>query len=69
VEGKNIVLEQRWAEGKRDRLAALADELVRLKVDVIATEATGPALAAKKATSIRSPLSWRARATLWGLVL
>ena len=35
VEGKNIVFEYRYAEGKLDRLPALADELVRLKVDVL----------------------------------
>src|SRR5215510_12932206 len=40
VEGKNIVVEYRYAEGKQDRLPALAAELVRLKVDVIVT--TGP---------------------------
>jgi ABC-type uncharacterized transport system substrate-binding protein len=40
VEGKNIVIEWRWAHGKFDRLPALAAELVRLKVDVIVT--TGP---------------------------
>jgi putative ABC transport system substrate-binding protein len=51
VEGKNVALEQRWAEGKRDRLPGLAAELVRFKVDVIVTAATEPALAAKKATS------------------
>jgi len=52
VEGKNITLEQRWGEGKgRERLEALANELVRLKVDVIVTAATGAALAAKKARS------------------
>ena len=37
VEGKNIVIEWRSAEGKLDRLPALATELVRLKVDVIVT--------------------------------
>jgi ABC-type uncharacterized transport system substrate-binding protein len=35
TEGKNIVIEERWAEGKIDRLAALAAELVRLKVEII----------------------------------
>jgi putative ABC transport system substrate-binding protein len=46
VEGKNIVIEYRYAEGKLDRLPALAAELVRLKVDVIVTggpTATRPA--------------------------
>ena len=37
MEGKNIVIEWRYAEGKLDRLPALAAELVRLKVDVIVT--------------------------------
>jgi putative ABC transport system substrate-binding protein len=50
VEGKNIVIEYRYAEGKLERLPDLAAELVRLKVDVIVT-AGGPAiLAAKKAS-------------------
>ena len=51
VEGKNIVIEHRFADGKPDRLPALAADLVRLKVDVIVT--TGPAVtrAAKEATS------------------
>ena len=49
VEGKNIVIEYRYAEGKVDRLPNLAEELVRLKVDVI--WALGPAVAhAKNAT-------------------
>jgi putative ABC transport system substrate-binding protein len=52
VEGKNITLEQRWNAGKgRERMDALANELVRLKVDVIVTEATSAALAAKRTTS------------------
>ncbi len=50
VEGKNIAFEYRSAENKFDRLPALADELVRLKVDVLLTPATSEALAAKNAT-------------------
>jgi putative ABC transport system substrate-binding protein len=51
VEGKNIVIEWRYAEGKADRLPGLAAELVGLKVDIIVT--TGPIVtrAAKEATS------------------
>jgi putative ABC transport system substrate-binding protein len=51
VEGKNIVIEYRYAEGKLDRLSELAAELVRLKVDVIVTAAPSSTRAAKKATS------------------
>jgi putative ABC transport system substrate-binding protein len=50
VEGKNIVIEYRYAEGKQDRLSQLAVELVRLKVDVIVTGASPPTRAAKEAT-------------------
>ena len=50
VEGKNIAFEYRYAEGKLDRLPALADELVRLKVDVLVASTTPAALAAKNAT-------------------
>jgi len=50
VEGKNIVIEWRSAEGKADRLSALAAELVRLKVDVIVTAGPGSTRAAKEAT-------------------
>ena len=51
VEGKNIVIEWRYAEGKRDRLSALATELVRLKVGVMVTAGSGSTSAAKEATS------------------
>ena len=51
VEGKNIVIEWRYAEGKLDRLPALAAELVRLKVDVIVTTGPAPTRPAKEATS------------------
>ena len=51
VEAQNIAIEYRSADGKRDRLPDLADELVRLKVDIIVADGTGPSLEAKKATS------------------
>ena len=51
VEGKNIAIEFRWAEGNYARLSALVDELVRLNVDVLVTHGSSGALAAKKATS------------------
>lgn len=72
VEGKNITIHYRWAEGKYERLAALAGELVRLKVKMIITQGTPAAVAAKQATQtipivmaiVGSPVeraaSWRA---------
>jgi ABC-type uncharacterized transport system substrate-binding protein len=51
VEGKNIVIEQRYADGKFDRLPALAAELVRLKVDIIVTAGPQTTRPAKRATS------------------
>jgi ABC-type uncharacterized transport system substrate-binding protein len=50
-EGKNIVIHQRWAEGRYERLPGLAAELVKLNVDVLLTHGTPGALAAKQATS------------------
>jgi putative tryptophan/tyrosine transport system substrate-binding protein len=51
IEDRTITIEYRWAEGRSDRFAEIAAELVRLKVDVIVT--TGPAAPqAKKATSV-----------------
>jgi putative ABC transport system substrate-binding protein len=50
VEGRNLVIEYRDAEGKSERLPALAAELVALKVDVIFAPTTATALAAKQAT-------------------
>ena len=51
VEGQNITIEYRYAEGKRDRQSALAAEIVRLKVDIIVTAGGDPLVqAAKNAT-------------------
>ncbi len=50
VEGTNLNVEYRYAEGRHDRLPDLAADLVRFKVDVIVTTATSDALAAQKAT-------------------
>ena len=50
IDGRNIVIEFRSAEGKLDRFAALAAELVALKVDVIVASNTASALAAKQTT-------------------
>jgi putative tryptophan/tyrosine transport system substrate-binding protein len=51
IEGKNIMLEPHWADGKPDRLLELAAEVVRLKVDVIVVGPLQPALVAKNATT------------------
>src|SRR5262245_41777907 len=51
VEGQNLIVERRWAEGKNERLRALAAELVQRKVDVIVASAEAATLAAKDATS------------------
>jgi ABC-type uncharacterized transport system substrate-binding protein len=51
VEGHNLVIEARWADGEFDRLPALATELVRLNVDIILTAGTPGIRAAKHATT------------------
>jgi putative ABC transport system substrate-binding protein len=71
VEGKNIVIEFRFARGQYDRLPELAAELVRLKVDVIVTHSAPGALAAKKATeSVPIPIVMTnvGDAVGWGIV-
>jgi putative ABC transport system substrate-binding protein len=51
IEGRNITIEYRWAEGSSDRAAQLAADLIRLKVDVIVTYANPIILAVKQATA------------------
>ncbi len=51
VEGRNVAIEYRWAEGHYDRLPAMAADLVRLKVNVLVTSNTPAAVAAKAATT------------------
>lgn len=51
VEGRNLIIEWRFADGKPERLAGMAHELVQLNVDVIVTAASQPTAAAQKATT------------------
>ena len=51
IEGQNLIVERRWAEGKNERLPALAAELVQRKVDVFVASAEPATLAARNATS------------------
>jgi putative tryptophan/tyrosine transport system substrate-binding protein len=52
IEGSNVTIDYRYAEGRSERLSELAAELVQLKVDIIVTSATAPIVAAKQATSV-----------------
>jgi putative tryptophan/tyrosine transport system substrate-binding protein len=54
IEGKNIIMEYRYADGKIQRLSELAVELVRLKVDIIVVSDVQPAVAARKTTATTS---------------
>ena len=51
VEGRNLVIEARYSEGRDERLPALAGDLVRLNVDIIVAGATPPVHAARNATA------------------
>ena len=69
VEGQNIVIEVRYADGKVDQLPALVSELIRLKVDIIVTTSSGTTWAAKNATqSIPIVMAASANALGEGLV-
>jgi putative ABC transport system substrate-binding protein len=52
IEGRNIAIEYRWAEGRNERFTEIATEFARLGVDVIVTQGTAAILAAKQATSV-----------------
>jgi putative ABC transport system substrate-binding protein len=52
IDGRNIVIEYRWAEGRDERLAEIAAEFIRLKVSVIVTWGTPTTIALKQATSV-----------------
>jgi putative ABC transport system substrate-binding protein len=52
VEGRTVVIEYRWAEGRTERYAEIAAEFVRRKVDIIVTYGTPSALAAKRSTAV-----------------
>jgi len=58
MEGENLVIERRWAEGRVERFPSLAAELVRLKVEVIVAGPTPPAVAAKNATGTIPIVMW-----------
>jgi putative ABC transport system substrate-binding protein len=55
-QGRNVIIEYRWAEGRNDRLPALAAELVRLPVNVIVCAGSTPAAIAAKAASATVPI-------------
>jgi putative tryptophan/tyrosine transport system substrate-binding protein len=52
IEGRTVVIEYRWAEGRDGRFAEIAAEFMKLKVDVIVTYASAPVLAAKRTTKV-----------------
>jgi ABC-type uncharacterized transport system substrate-binding protein len=52
IEGRTVAIEYRWAEGRNERLAEIAAEFVRLKVDIIVTHSAAPVIAAKQATAV-----------------
>ena len=51
IDGRNLAIEYRWAEGRPERVSEIAAEFVRIKVDVIVTVATPPTLAKRQRSS------------------
>ena len=52
IEGRNVAVEYRWAEGRNEAFPEIVDEFVRLKVDVVVTQGTPAVIAAKRATPV-----------------
>jgi len=52
IDGRSVLIEYRWANGRNERMAEIATEFVRMKVDIIVTHGTAAVIAAKQATSI-----------------
>jgi len=55
IEGRTIAIEYRWADGRSERLAEIAAEFARLKVDIIVTGGTPAVMAAKQAAPVVGP--------------
>ena len=64
IDGKNVIIEYRWAEGRYERLPDLAASLLQSKVDIIVTTGTPGSLAAKRAT--KTVPQWKASRRLRG---
>jgi putative ABC transport system substrate-binding protein len=69
MEGRDIVFEIRWAEGKHDRLGGLAAELVGLKVDAIHAFTTSPGLRRRRSRSFSRRSAIRSGPGLWPVSL